>query len=99
MACVALNAVYIAQPSTMAKPAIWSVRSSSLRRTWRNLARSGAAVTLRDYHAPLPNPLPVGGGNLGLLHARDLFRGGAPLPDRASAGGQGAEEAGLVRGR
>jgi hypothetical protein len=46
MACVALKAVYMAQPSTIAKPAIWSVRSSSLRRTWRNLARSGAAVTV-----------------------------------------------------
>src|SRR6266853_4262418 len=96
MACVALNAVYIAQPSTMAKPAIWSVRSSSLRRTCRNLARSGAAVTLRDYHAPLPNPLPVGRGNSGLLHARDLFQGGDPLLDRRMGIEQVVEEAAVV---
>src|SRR5216683_1321627 len=51
MACVALNAVYMAQPSTIAKPATWSVRSSSRRRTWRNLARS-EAVTLRHYRCP-----------------------------------------------
>src|SRR5260370_2111460 len=45
MACVALKAVYMAQPSTIANPATCRVRSSSLRRTWRNLARRGAAVT------------------------------------------------------
>src|SRR6266566_4977766 len=49
MAWVALKAVYIAHPRRIAKPATCSVRSSSLRRTWRNRARSGTAVTLRDY--------------------------------------------------
>src|SRR6266436_9867607 len=96
MACVALKAVYMAPPSTMAKPATWRVRSSSLRRTCRNLARSGAAVTLRDYHAPLPNPLPVGRGNLGLLDARDLFQGGDPLLDRRMGVEQVVEEAAVV---
>src|SRR5260370_19470068 len=47
MAWVALKAVYMAQPRRIAKPATCSVRSNSLRRTCRNLARRGAAVTLR----------------------------------------------------
>src|SRR5437868_4127388 len=39
MACVPLKAVYIARPSTSAKPETRSVRPSSVRRTWRNRAR------------------------------------------------------------
>src|SRR5260370_4761765 len=88
MACVALNAVYIAQPSTMAKPASWRVRSSSLRRTCRNLARSGAAVTLRDYVIYV--------SRLGLLDACDLLQCGDPLLDRRMGVEQVVEEAAVV---
>src|SRR5579859_3891713 len=57
MACDPLKAVYRAQPRTMAKPATSTVRPSSVRRTCRNLARSGAAITGVDYRvrAPAPN--------------------------------------------
>src|SRR5947209_5795783 len=40
MAWVPLKAVYIAQPRTIANPDTWSVRPSSVRRTWRNRARN-----------------------------------------------------------
>src|SRR5260370_34551292 len=59
MAWVALKAVYMAQPSRIAKPATCSVRANSLRRTCRNLARSGAAVTLGGYVAPTRELRPV----------------------------------------
>src|ERR1700687_143 len=57
MAWVALKAVYMAHPRRIAKPATCSVRSNSLRRTCRNLARSGAAVTLGDYRSPAANTI------------------------------------------
>src|SRR6266852_1752076 len=81
MACVALNAVYMAQPSTMAKPAIWSVRSSSLRRTCRNLARSGAAVTARGLSAPSPESLAARRGSVRqqTLPGRDVQAAGRGL--------------------
>jgi hypothetical protein len=44
IAWVALKAVYIAHPTTIAKPATWSVRGSSVRLTWRNFARRGETV-------------------------------------------------------
>src|SRR5262245_3931639 len=45
----ALKAVYIAQPSTMAKPATWSVRRSSVRRTRRIRASSGETASRRTW--------------------------------------------------
>src|SRR5260370_337170 len=99
MAWVALKAVYMAQPSRIAKPATCSVRSNSLRRTCRNLARSGAAVTLRDYVAPAANTDYEERVGLGLLDARDLLQGGDPLLDGRVGVEQVVEEAAVVLGR
>src|ERR1051326_1389710 len=65
----ALNAVYIAQPMTIAKPATCKVRRSSVRRTWRILARRGdAPLSTRSI--------------LDLLDAGDPLQRGDPLRDR-----------------
>src|SRR5207245_10998492 len=71
----ALNAVYMAQPTTIAKPATCSVRRSSVRRTWRTLARRGATGSCR--------------ANLGLLDAGAPLQGGNALCGRLARGGPG----------
>src|SRR4051812_6128097 len=78
----ALNAVYMAQPITIAKPATCSVRRSSVRRTCRSLASSGETVSRCR--------------GLDLLDARNPLQGGDALGDGRVRVEEPAEEAAVV---
>src|SRR5712692_6867913 len=80
--CAALNAVYMAQPTTIAKPATCRVRPSSVRRTWRSFARRGDMASDRAW--------------LGLLDACDLLQSRDPLLDRRVGVEQAREKAAVV---
>src|ERR1700682_3321873 len=73
--CAALKAVYIAQPSTIAKPATCRVRFSSVRRTCRNFASSG------DIVAGCTKPRACIRSASGLLYGGDPFQGCDSLLD------------------
>src|SRR2546423_3253108 len=78
----ALKAVYRAQPRTMAKPASWRVRTSSVRWWWRNFARNGKTSGPRF--------------TLRLLDAGDLLQRGDPFLDRRMCVEEPAEEAAVM---
>src|SRR5579872_3017355 len=85
---VALNAVYMAHPNTIAKPATCSVRGSSVRRTCSSLARNGAR-----------EPCLMARLTLRLLHACDSLERGDPLLDRRMRVEQVIEEGAVMLAR
>src|ERR1051325_11101949 len=78
----ALKAVYIAQPTTIAKPASCRVRRSSVRRTCRTLASRGGTASCSK--------------GLNLLDARNPLQLVDPLRDRRMGVEEPAEEAPVV---
>src|SRR5579864_3021552 len=67
----------MAHPRTMAKPATWSVRLSSVRLTWRTFASRGDIASCLRYDGGLVTSMV-----LGLLDAGDPLQGRDPLLDR-----------------